>query len=101
MVLWSDCWSLAVAVIVMTCCQSDSRQSHYQDVKSLSSAGLEMDRLLSQPSGQTQAHQGPTGGGYFDQCKKSPRERQNVQKQSMGGLQGNSREKKGIFKKQI
>ena len=34
---------------VLSCCESDSRQSHYKDVNSLSSAGL--DIILSHPSG--------------------------------------------------
>ena len=68
MVSRPDCWPLTVAVIVMTSCQSDSRQSHYRDVNSLSSARLEL--LLSQPSGDLQI--------IFSSQKKVSSRKQNV-----------------------
>ena len=44
-------WGAVLALYVLSSRQSDSRQSHYKNVNSLSSAGL--DIILSHPSGHT------------------------------------------------
>ena len=44
-------WRAVLALYVLSSRQSDSRQSHYKNVNSLSSAGL--DIILSHPSGHT------------------------------------------------